>query len=220
MAWRYRRFPLIGGLSALLGGAGLYLPTPLLSASYGPEVAGWFLLTQRIVGAPLLLVAMAIAQVYLARGAELVRQGNAPGVWRLFLRTGLVLALLATPPVVVLAAVAPWLVSEVFGASWLEAGVYLRILAPAFLLQFVVSPLSQTLNLLERQDLQAAWDLARLVLTLGGILLAARAGLPAAAAVGSYAVVAAVCYGGHAGLCLWAMAADRRRKGTGPEPAA
>jgi multisubunit Na+/H+ antiporter MnhB subunit len=41
-----------------------------------------------------------------------------------------------------------------------------------FLGQMVVTPLSQTLNILERQDLQLLWDVARVVVVVSTIWIA------------------------------------------------
>ena len=64
-AWRYRRFPMISGGSALLNSLGRNLPPLLLAAYYPAHVVGWFALSQRIVSMPATLVGDAVAKVYL-----------------------------------------------------------------------------------------------------------------------------------------------------------
>jgi O-antigen/teichoic acid export membrane protein len=54
--------------------------------------------------------------------------------------------------------IAPWVFMFVFGQQWTEAGAYLRILTPMYLLQFVSIPVSATLLVFERQKLQFLRD--------------------------------------------------------------
>jgi O-antigen/teichoic acid export membrane protein len=59
----------------------------------------------------------------------------------------------------------------VFGNDWQETGAIIRVLSLMFLIQFIVSPMSQTLNILNKQDLQLVWDILRLILTVLPFLL-------------------------------------------------
>jgi O-antigen/teichoic acid export membrane protein len=63
--------------------------------------------------------------------------------------------------------------SFIFGTQWHASGWYIVALLPMFLGQIVVFPLSQTLNILERQDLQLIWDVAR-VSTIVAVILGAH----------------------------------------------
>ncbi|MGH6919385.1 MAG: hypothetical protein ACREJ0_16970, partial [Geminicoccaceae bacterium] len=55
----------------------------------------------------------------------------------------------------------------VFGSVWKEAGRFAQLLAFMSLGQLVVGPVAQTLAVLERQDIQLAWDALR----FGAVLL-------------------------------------------------
>jgi len=163
VAVRYRKFPLLSAGSSLINAAGLQLPQLLLAGFYGPQVAGWYLLVQRVMGSPTSLVGQATAQVYLREAARLRRE--APERLRaLYFATGRKLLLLGAVPIGAVGLVAPWVFAPIFGRAWETAGRYMQVLVPLFVLQFVVYPLSQTLNVLERQELQFLWDLLRLVI--------------------------------------------------------
>ncbi len=56
-------------------------------------------------------------------------------------------------------------------------------------------PLSKTLTILERQDLQLAWDAGRLVLVVGSLVVSRALAAPEWAAVAAYgaAMLAAYC---------------------------
>jgi O-antigen/teichoic acid export membrane protein len=193
VALRYRDFPLFGAPAVLLNAAGLQAPALLFAACYGLEVAGLFALGQRIVAMPTALVGQAASQVYLGEGARLARE-NPDGLRKLYARTTVRLVLLGAVPLALCGVFAPWLFSIVFGSAWVEAGHYVRILAIAFAVQFVVIPLSHTLSILEKQRWQLGWDAARLVLVTGAIAGSALMRLPVTGAVWALATAATVAY--------------------------
>lgn len=162
---RYKRFPTFSTVSALLNSGGLQLPALLILSFYGPQVAGWYALTMRVFGLPMSMLGTSASQVYTSSIAELIRNREDPT--RLFLRTSLRLLVIGLPISGLLAIVGPQLFALVFSSEWVEAGLFARILAPMFLVQFIASPLSQTLNVLERQDVQFWWDAMRLALVAG-----------------------------------------------------
>lgn len=200
-ASRYRRFPLLSSGSGLLNSAGLQLPVLLFAAFYSPQVAGWFALGQRAIGTPMAMVGQAVAQVYLGEASRLAQE-NPQALHGLFLRTARKLLLVGGIPIAIFALSGPWLFTFVFGESWYEAGTYVQLLTVMFVMQFVIVPLSPTLNVLERQDLQLVWDAGRLVLVVGGLVLAHALGWSVSRAVLVYGVAMLVAYGGLFILCV------------------
>jgi O-antigen/teichoic acid export membrane protein len=192
-ASRYRRFPEISSGSALLNALGVQLPPLLLSVFYGAQVLGWFALGQRVIGLPMMIVGIAVAQVYFGHAAEYARTdiGKLRG---LFYKTARRLAIGALIPILPLAVAGPWLFSHVFGPEWTEAGEYVRVLSVMYFVQFVAVPLGQTLNVFERLELQLFYDLVRLVLAAGAIIVAYALGWSPLAAVASYSVGMLVAY--------------------------
>lgn len=204
IARRYRRFPLLSSGSALLNSLGLQLALLLATILYTPVVTGHFALTQRIVGVPMTLIGTAVSQVYLAEAAK-QRRRQREGLKRLYLKSSLRLFLVGLAPITLLALAGPPLFAFVFGSEWLEAGRYARILAPMFLAQFVVVPLSQTLNVLERQGLQLGWDTARLLLVLGAFVLGQRLSLPPVQTFILYSAAGTLAYLALFALSYWAL---------------
>jgi len=159
-AKRFSRFPKLalpsGGLNALA----VEMPMLLTSSIFGVSIAGYYALAQRVVVTPLSMIGKSIAQVYMSTLGEKVRERD-PVALSLFSGVAKRLLLLATPIFVVMAIAAPPFFKIVFGDKWYAAGEILRILSPSFLAQFVVVPLSQTLNFIGRQEYQLAWDVFR-----------------------------------------------------------
>jgi O-antigen/teichoic acid export membrane protein len=100
-------------------------------------------------------------------------------------------------PCIAFAVLAPWLFEHVFGHPWREAGEYARYLAFMFYASFINSPVTQTLNVLERQWAQFAWDISRLGLTFIAIALPHWLGYDAQVAVLTYGTAMTLMYGIH-----------------------
>lgn len=192
-AGQYRRFPQVSSGSALLNALGVQLPPLLLSVFYGAQVLGWFALGQRVIGLPMMIVGIAVAQVYFGHAAEYARTdiGKLRG---LFYKTARRLAIGALIPILPIAIAGPWLFSHVFGPEWTEAGEYVRVLSVTYFVQFIAVPLGQTLNVFERLGLQLFYDVIRLVLAAGGIIAAHALGWSPLAAIASYAVGMLIAY--------------------------
>ena len=207
-ARRFRRFPIFASGSVLLNSAGLYLPPLLFAGFYGDRVAGWFALSQRIISIPMVLIGTGIAQVYVSEAASRVR-GDLSSLKSLHFKTGRTLLGVMTAPLLLLAVAGPWIFAFVFGPVWREAGEYVRLLTVMSILQFVVVPLSHTLNLLERQHWQFAWDAGRLLLVVGSLTFAHSAGASARGAVLTFGGTMAIAYLALLALNLAALARVR-----------
>jgi O-antigen/teichoic acid export membrane protein len=191
---RYRRFPLLLAPSGLLNVLGRQLPILLMAYWYGPAVAGWLGLTQRVVAMPVAVVGGAVAQVYLGELSQAARSDPARAR-SILLRASARLALIAVPGAIILVIAAPAVFPFVFGAEWQPSGRYAQAMAVFMAAQFIVSPVSQTLVVFGRPGLQLAWDVSRMVLVSGAVAGTAAAGGSALAAIWSFAISAAVAYG-------------------------
>ena len=171
MARRFRKFPLLSGPSALFNKAALEAPALFFASLFAPSVAGWFALAQRMVGVPVWLISESIQQVFLGDAAEQIRTSPSE-VKRLYLRLSGALFVCSLIPAAVLGMAGEWVFSTVFGTDWTVSGEYAQWMMIAFVPQIVVSPLSMTLNLLEKQEVQLGWDAGRFLLILGTFAIA------------------------------------------------
>ncbi|MCZ6645817.1 MAG: oligosaccharide flippase family protein [SAR324 cluster bacterium] len=157
VASRYKRFPIYSSGSALLTTAVGILPPLVLASLFGMQVAGWFALGQRVVALPTQLIAQAIGDIYFAEASQAAQQGN-DALRRIYRRFALRLLVFGLGILVPIALLGPSIFELAFGASWREAGVYIRPMVIMFLAQFIAYPLSQTLLILEHQDRLLFWD--------------------------------------------------------------
>jgi O-antigen/teichoic acid export membrane protein len=120
-----------------------------LGSGYGAAVAGAFLLTQRVLGAPLAVVGSAVMDAYKqGAAASYAAEGCRP----LTLRTIKHLTLLSLLPWLAAVTVSPWLFRWVFGEEWRQAGVLCQLLATPFFLRFITTPVSYNFYLSGRQN--------------------------------------------------------------------
>jgi O-antigen/teichoic acid export membrane protein len=158
-AARYSDLPMFGAGAALLSNAGRFGPALLVAALYGAEVAGWFALAHRILSTPVSL-SVAVARVYLSEAPRRAR-AEAGGLYTLFKKTAWRLLAFGVLSLGLVMVAGPQLFALVFGSVWTEAGRYAQFLAFVALGQLVVGPISQTLIVFERQDLQLGCDAFR-----------------------------------------------------------
>ena len=174
LAGRYRRFAILSTPATLLNSMTQYVPIVLLTRYYGLTVAGFYAFSQRLVGLPLLILGKSILQVYFGRAAELRRSGTR-SIKRLFIRTlrgTLLIGLFVIAPI---GLVGSFITPSIFGEAWTEAGIYLRILLPMYIIQFAATSVGLTLAVMERQDLHLRREIFRLVTKmglLGGVIFA------------------------------------------------
>lgn len=224
-ARRYRRFPLVASWAALINVLGQQAPFLVLGFYYGKVEIGLIGMTTRVLAAPVTLVGQAVSRVFQGEGSEAIRLGTKQ--LKPIIRANVkALSAISLPVALLFVLVSPPLFAFALGAQWREAGVYAQILALGYAAQLIVSPISQTLLLLEKQGQQLAWDTLRLVATVGAPLLVAAAGGSATAAVFTLSAAFVVCYGAlwwtcHviAGRYDATVAASAREPGTDTPPA-
>jgi O-antigen/teichoic acid export membrane protein len=212
---RYRRFSLLSSGSALLNGAGLYLPPIVFTSLFGATPGGLFGLSQRVAAIPMGLIGTAVAQVYIGHAGPLVAR-DPTASFDLYRSVRRRLLLIGIPGAALLA-FGGQAFAYVFGDEWREAGVYCQLLAPALLAQFVGSPLSQTLTLLNRLALQIILDASRAALLVAAIVIPHAFGSSARFALVTLSLTTAA----HYSLLLFVtnrvfsrVAADHGSKGT------
>lgn len=180
---RYRDRPLFVAPGALAHAAAQYLPVVLLAALYDLSLAGLYGLAQRLLGAPIRLVAQAVSQ---ALFSELARKEHADPLQRV----DRLLGPLTTAGAVVL--LLPLLPGDVgwrliLGDGWQGFHTMLALLTPAFLVRFVVESLWNVLVVGDQRAFLAA-NLLQLVLTVVVYVVVHEAGGSACLAVGLYSL--------------------------------
>ncbi len=216
VARRHRRFAQITSWSSIIeaaaGGGVLYL---LVSTYYSPTVVGYSYLTGRVLGRPLVLVASALVQVYMAEAGRLVHS-DLVALRRRFWQVASRQLLLALVWGAVVNLAAGWAYPTLFGAQWAPAVPFVRPLTVALVAQTVLTSVGPTLLLLQRQGLAAAWQPVALVLLVGAIVGGWHAGFSALAVFWAYAAIQVLTSLVMLGMILVAIRARERNPGRSP----
>jgi O-antigen/teichoic acid export membrane protein len=218
LARRHWHYPAYSAPAALLQSAAQFLPAVLVAALYGPGAAGWFGLAQWTLDFPARLLSGSASAVYLGEARGL----DPAALRRLFLRTARHFAVIGLLGMAPLVAFGPALFALVFGETWRPAGEFVQCLIPVQLVRFVVIPISQTLNVLQRQDLHllsAGLNIAALGLAFG---LGYGLGLPALTTLLLFSLGSAAAYLVYLGLTwrtVLRSSAAQPAVGTRPPPA-
>lgn len=186
-AVRYRHFLFFGTPAALMNSAGLQLPGLLLASLYGVESAGWYLLSRRVIGAPIDLIGRSVSQVYFGEAAVAARS-SISAMRSLFLKFAFRLLALGVIPVMALLIFSPTVFRLVFGPSWDPAAVFTQLLCLMLLAQFIVAPLSQTFVILERQHFSLSLNALKVTIAFSSFYIPHTMGLPVTSAVLTYSV--------------------------------
>jgi O-antigen/teichoic acid export membrane protein len=187
----YREFPIIVTPASLLNSAGLQVPTLLIASFYGPLVAGWYFVAQRIVALPVQMIARAVGDAFLAEAPEMARQDPAK-LQRMFRRVSNNMLLAGVLPAVFLIVVSPWALPWAFGSDWKTSGVFLQLLTAPYLLALAYSPIN--FAIIGRNDYSLVWATLRLVATAGSVLASSLMGLSPIACIAMLSFALSVSY--------------------------
>lgn len=162
MLIRYKNFPLWSSWSALINVTGTQIPAIFLAAHYGPAVAGWYLLADKILTVPDALLGYSVKQVYMSQSAKLSAKGEE--FVSLFWNTVKKMTLISCIVIGSAALVVPVIIPVVFGESWRESGIFLQMISILYVMKMVVNPIAANFYVLETQTLQMVSEVLRFAL--------------------------------------------------------
>ncbi len=165
--YRHRRFPALSLPADSVNTAASQLPLLIVASRFGADVAGLLALTMRTLSAPVSLLAAAVLDVFKRRAASAFRER---GECRAeYVQTAKLLSLGAVSAVIAIGGFSEAMFAVAFGEIWRGAGTMALWLMPMFALRFVASPLSYTLYVAGRQQVDLAWQIALLVTTVAAL---------------------------------------------------
>ncbi|NHZ79733.1 oligosaccharide flippase family protein [Massilia sp. CCM 8695] len=158
---KFWRFSLPSNLLNVIVGQ---LPLLMIGARHGALAAGLFALTQRVLGAPIALLASSVLEVFKRQSVlDFQAHGHCRDAYRYTFKA---LVLLGIAPSLVLLLFSPSLFAFVFGETWRAAGELAQILAPLYFLNFIASPLSYVFIVAGKQKIDLVWQVALFAMTV------------------------------------------------------
>jgi O-antigen/teichoic acid export membrane protein len=168
-AVRYIKFPKFLLVGHVLNTVSGNMPIFLLSSFFGGNISGFYSLTSRVIGLPMSLIGIATADVFRERASkDFLNYGHCDAI---FVKTFKSLFLISLLPSAIFFLVSPSIFPILFGAEWATAGNYARLLTPMFLCQIVTTPLCSMFMIAEKQELDLAWQIVRMIFAVASICI-------------------------------------------------
>jgi O-antigen/teichoic acid export membrane protein len=165
---RHQKFWRFSLPSNLLNALVSQMPLFLIGMRHGAVAAGLYALTNRVLAAPISLLAASVLEVFKRESVhEFETLGNCRRAYRYTFKA---LSLLGIGPAVVLLLFSPELFAFAFGENWRPAGELAQILAPLCFLNFIASPLSYVFFVAGKQKVDLVWQVALFAMTLCAFL--------------------------------------------------
>jgi len=166
---KYRRFPMLALPADLINTAAAQMPVILIGSRFGAEIAGYYALATRMMGAPVSLLGGAVRDVFKRAANEEFRMlGHCRSIYQ---RTFLVLMGLSLVMIIFVIPFAEPIFILAFGAQWALAGVMATWLVPLYALGFMASPLSYTFYIVQKQNIDLAWQIGLFTVTMLTLLV-------------------------------------------------
>lgn len=167
---RYNKFPKYTTLEVFTNTAGIQLPIIIIAYYAIGAEAGYLMIAMQLLSAPMSLLSGAIAQVYLAEGADRYHRGELKSFTK---KTIINLAKISSIPILAAAIISPIFMPYLLGEEWSRTGVLISWMAPWFFMQFITSPVSSILYITNNQKLAFYLQASGLVIRVGAVYFAA-----------------------------------------------
>tara|TARA_B100000700_G_scaffold308157_1_gene385464 strand:+ start:175 stop:1422 length:1248 start_codon:yes stop_codon:yes gene_type:complete len=158
---KHIRYPLFSLPSEIVSSVSAQIPFIILLSKYGPDLTGQFAMAFKILGVPMGFVGKAVGDVFRQKSAEDYKEIN--NCRSTFNKTFLLLS-----SVSLISALFTWnfispIVLMVFGSEWELAGTICIFLIPLFAMNLIVSPLTFTLYVVQKQHIDLLWQLILII---------------------------------------------------------
>lgn len=166
-AWRY---PVLYAPVSMLDTLTLALPVLAIITIFGDTNAGNYSQVQRLIGAPLLLVGLAVGQVFFKYAGDLLRSGQP--LRPLFFKIFKNLLLLAIAIIAFVFIAGEQIITVFLGSAWRTDRTFLILVIAPVVFRSLISPLSSVFLLCHRIKTLAVWQFFYFVVTVIVIVIA------------------------------------------------
>lgn len=204
---RYGHYTKVALPSSLLNFALTEGLAVILLVLEGTEAAGSYWLVMRIFGLPIALIGNVVGDVL---QGQMARQREPVQVRKKMRWAGIFLGFFSLAFLPVGALLFWWLTGWLYDGRWAVSGVMAVILVPAICLQFVASPLSRSLIVLEMMQYKFIFDGTLLITVLAWIAFRTFLKLDIYASIAVLSAAQFVSYGVYLFLSFWVARFSRR----------
>lgn len=158
LGWsEYSNFPIYSAVPSLINSFSTNLPVIIATTQFISNQSGQFIFVRQYLYIPLMYVSGSLSQVFFSEITEYIKLQKS-----IRKQTMKIFYVLLSVSLVIYLVLGVWgsqLFVIVFGIKWKLAGELAVFLAPAFLVNFVVSPLSMLLPSLNKLRILAIWQM-------------------------------------------------------------
>lgn len=152
MAKKHNKQPLYSAPAQLISGLSYSLITIIIAHLFGMSVVGYYSVSVRLLGLPLVLIAGNVSKVFLKEASQEYNQTT--GYRKSLYRTFLMLLAMSIPLMTIIYFISPVLCEFFFGKGWGISGVYIQMLVPMFGIRFITSALSPAMVIAGKQKIE------------------------------------------------------------------
>lgn len=196
MAVDFRSYAAMRAAGAFLNMLNVSLPTLIVAQNFSLLEVGFISFTLAIIYAPIGLIQKALGDIFTGTYRGLL-DTDVVQARRLFWQALGLLSALGACAGGVLHFFGEPLFSVIFGEKWATAGLTAERFAPLIAVMIVVLPLSTSLNILRRADINLIFNITRSVLLIGVMALVSPLGLSYLQTVSAIVIPAALAYMGY-----------------------
>lgn len=168
-AKKYIEFPKYVLFSELAYTTSQYFMPVVLLGFYGPVVAGFYALANRITRLPLIVIGNSFANVFkIEANKQYIELGHCRPIFKSTFKKIIAVVFI---PFVLLAILSPYLFGWVFGEDWSEAGQYVRVLSIMMVFEFVFLPYKFIFYIFKRQKVLMWLQITLIVLSFVGVYI-------------------------------------------------
>jgi O-antigen/teichoic acid export membrane protein len=158
---KYLKFPKFSLIAETLNIGALMFPNLFLNKIFGSATAGYFAMSDKVLGTPIWFITMSVGDVFKQEAAEQFReQGSCENI---FNKTTKALFLLGIIPFSLLFIIGPYIFPIIFGPNWEPIGFYIRIFSIMYFARFVVYPVTNVVYILNKQNYNVVFQLLKII---------------------------------------------------------
>ncbi len=162
----YSKFPKYSLTGSIVNQFALDFLTFMIPIFFSMEYLGLYAIVYRVLILPSRLISYSIGQLYLQEMSKAFREnGNTINILVSTVKKLVIISTIIFGPLYMIVGE---LFGYVFGQKWAMAGIYAKILLPLFFVRFIISPLTNTLNIFDKQLQLLIWQV---LLVLNSIIV-------------------------------------------------
>ena len=155
---KHRRQALFSAPASLANGFSYTVISYFIEYLYSAFTVGLYSISVRVLGLPMGIVSTNVSRLFMQEAAsEKAKTGCFRGSYK---KTFIMLCAISIPLGLVLIMFSPPLFGFIFGSEWYEAGIYVQILTPMFMLRFIAGGLSGATMISGKQSIDLLVQIA------------------------------------------------------------